>query len=162
MCVSSSSAACMLEEMPHLTVLPLCLQLCLGALSQPLSGCIRLLCPGALDPVCDLPVLLFPPTSLRPKLLSACHLHRRPGSGGPPASRRPADGGRGPWWRHGDLRRRTQRLRRCHERRAPSGGQGSGVQLHPTSLQALQFARTLPTGECHLGKHLCVCRWGGG
>ncbi|KAG7227715.1 hypothetical protein INR49_029477 [Caranx melampygus] len=102
--------------------------LCLGALSQPLSGCIRLLCPGALDPVCD--PAIFPPFTfffsplLRPKLPSTC-LHQRPGSG-PPASR-PACGGRGPW-RHGDLRR-TQRLR--HEQRAPSGGQVQGSNFTP-------------------------------
>lgn len=134
---------------------PSSFQLCLGALSQPLSGCIRLLCPGALDPVCD-PATLAPfplsSLSLHPKPLPTCPPRRS--RCGPPASR-PAGRGRGPW-RHGNLRR-TQPPR--HERCAPSRGQRSGVQLYPTSLQALQFACTLPAGQSHLsvwGKQLCL------
>jgi len=123
-----------------------CLQLCVGALSQPLSGCIRLLCPGALDPVCD-PATLTPPPlsflSLCPKLLSTCPPLRS--CPGPPASR-PAGRGRGPW-RHGSLQR-TQPPR--HEQRDPSGGQGSGVKLYPASLQALQLTCTLPAGQSHM------------
>lgn len=111
----------------------LSLQLCLGALSQPLSGCIRLLCPGALDPVCD-PATLTPYPlsflSLCPKLLSTCPSRRS--CSGPPASRS-ARRGRGPWC-HGSLQR-TQPPR--HEQRDPSGGQGSGVELYPASLQTL-------------------------
>lgn len=123
-------------------------QRCLGALSQPLSGCIRLLCPGALDPVCE-PATLAPfplsSLSLRAKLLPACAPRRS--CSGPPASR-PAGRGRGPW-RHGNLQR-TQPPR--HEQRAPSGGQGSGVSLYPASLQALQLARTLPAGRSQLSE----------
>lgn len=118
-------------------------QLCLGALSQPLSGCIRLLCPGALDPVCDPAALTpfpFSFLSLDPKLLPTCSPRRS--CSGPPASR-PACRGRGPW-RHGNLQR-TQPPR--HEQRDPSRGQGSGVKLHPASLQALQLACTLPAGQ---------------
>lgn len=122
------------------------LQLCLGALSQPLSGCIRLPCPGALDSVCD-PTTLTPfplfPVTLCPKLLPTCHPRRS--YSGPPAPQ-PAGRGRGPW-RHGSLQR-TQPPR--HEQREPSRGQGSGDQLHPTSLQALQVTCTLPAGQSHL------------
>lgn len=125
---------------------PSSLQLCLGALSQPLSGCIRLLSPGALDPVCDpatLTPLPFTHLSLCPDLLPTCPPRRS--LPGPPASR-PAGRGRGPW-RHGSLQR-TQPPR--HEQRGLSRRQGSGVELHPASLQALQIARTLPAGESHL------------
>ena len=152
-CVCVCASASILKQMSNLcSILPT--QLCLGALSQPLSGCIRLLYPGALDPVCD-PAPLAPLTllflSLCPGLTSTClPRHSRPG---PPASR-PAGGGRGPW-RHGSPRR-TQPS--SHERCAPSSGPGSGVQLHPTSLQALQLTRTLPAGQPHLSvkRNACV------
>lgn len=122
------------------------LQLCLGALYQPLSGCIRLPCPGALDPVCDPTTLTpFPFSFLSPcpKLLPTCPPPHS--CCGPPASR-PACRGRGPWC-HGSLQW-TQPPR--HEQRDPSGGQGSEVELHPASLQTLQLACTLPAGQSHL------------
>lgn len=137
MCITKGNAS---------TVLHPSLQLCLGALSQPLSGCIRLLCPGALDPVCD--PNSFTPFPLHfhspcPKLPSTCPPQLS--CSGPPASR-PAGRGRGPW-RHGNIWW-TQSPR--HEQRAPSGGQCPGVRLYPTPLQALQFPCTLPTGQSHL------------
>lgn len=118
-------------------------KLCLGALYQPLSGCIRLPCPGALDPVCDPTTLTpFPFSFLSPcpKLLPTCPPPHS--CCGPPASR-PACRGRGPWC-HGSLQW-TQPPR--HEQRDPSGGQGSEVELHPASLQTLQLACTLPAGD---------------
>lgn len=142
----SSAFACVHQSIYrwiHPSFLPL--QLCLGALSQPLSGCIRLLCPGALDPVCDPAALTpFPLSflSLCPKPLPTCPPQRS--CPGPPASR-PAGRGRGPW-RHGNLHR-TQPQR--HEQRDPSRGQGSEVELYPASLQALQLACTLPAGRSH-------------
>lgn len=126
--------------------LSLSLQLCLGALSKPLSGCIRLLCPGALDPVCDPSTLTPVPHTFLPfcpELLPTCPPQLS--CPGPPASR-PAGRGRGPW-RHGNLQR-TQPPR--HEQRDPSGGQCPGAELYPASLQALQLACTLPAGKSHL------------
>lgn len=113
-------------------------KLCIGALYQPLSGCIRLLFPGALDPVCD-PAILTPlppssPLSLCCRLSSTCPIRRS--FSGPPASRS-AGRGRGPWHGHGNLCR-TQPP--CHEQRHPSRGQDSGVELYPASFQALQLA----------------------
>lgn len=109
-------------------------QLCLGAPSQPLSGCIRLPLPGALDPVCD-PVSLAPLLLrlLCSSLLTACP--PRGSRSGPPAPQ-PTGGGRGPWGRDGHQRTQAPR----HEQRGPSAGQGSGDELHPASLQALQLA----------------------
>lgn len=127
-------------------LLPPPLQLGLGVLSQPLSGCIKLLLPGALDPVRDPHALTHSPLhpfSLRFKLPASCP--PRSSRSRPPASR-PLGRGRGQW-RHGS----SQWTQLSHyERRLHLGGQGSGVKPHPPSLQTLRLAWTLQTGESRL------------